>query len=36
MDDHGFDAHFAASAQDTQRNFAAIGDQNLVKHGSTP
>jgi hypothetical protein len=33
VDDHRFDAHFAASALDTQRDFTTIGDKDFFKHG---
>jgi hypothetical protein len=36
MHGHGFDAHFLAGPDDTKRDFAAIGDQNLGKHLDSP
>ena len=32
VDGDGADAEFAAGVQDAQRDFAAIGNQNLTKH----
>jgi hypothetical protein len=32
MDGDRLDPHLAAGAVDTQRDLAAIGDQNLLKH----
>ncbi len=32
MDDDGLDAHLAAGALDAQGDFAAVGDQDLLKH----
>jgi hypothetical protein len=32
MNGNGANAHFAASAMDTKRNFAAIGNQDFFKH----
>ena len=34
VDGDGFDAHFAAGAQDAQRDFAAVGDQHFLEHGA--
>src|SRR5688572_8486452 len=34
MDGHGFEVEHAASADDPQRDLAAIGDQHLVDHGA--
>ena len=33
IDHHGLDAHLTAGALDTQRDLAAVGDQNLLEHG---
>ena len=34
VDGDGFDAHFAAGAQDAQRDFAPVGYQHFLKHGA--
>ncbi|MFN5799439.1 MAG: hypothetical protein ACK5AN_18090 [Planctomyces sp.] len=34
VDRDGFDTHFAAGANDPQGDFAAIGNQNSLKHES--
>jgi len=35
IDRHGRDAEFFRRAKDAQGDLAAVGDQNLVEHGST-
>ena len=34
IDNNGFDAHFFAGAHNAQSDFAAVGDQDFVKHSS--
>jgi hypothetical protein len=36
MDSDSADAHFAAGTMDTQRDFAAIGDEDLPEHCHAP
>ena len=36
VDGDGFDAHFAAGAQDTQRDFSTVGNQHFLEHGGFP